>query len=234
MESITKRMNGKKTWALAALLSLSLGAAAAEAQNPITSCGTLMSPGSFKLVGNLSGANCLVVAANFVTIDLAGFRIFGTGAGAGITDNGIAREGTVVRNGTTTNLATGINLGASTDTLIERVRAVGNTGNGIVVGLGSIVTGNTANDNGGTGIVASAGNTITGNTASDNGTNGIVAAAGSTITGNIANINVNRGIDVTCPSNVLENTATGNLGGNLVLTVPLLAAACNSANNVAP
>jgi hypothetical protein len=53
-----------------------------EGPTEIEKCQTISEPGSYKLVNNLvaaSGADCLVITADNVTIDLAGFSI-GSGA----------------------------------------------------------------------------------------------------------------------------------------------------------
>ena len=55
--------------------------------NRISKCGTISKPGSYVLTRNLTAnGDCLVVAANFVTIDLGGWVITGNGTGGGITD----------------------------------------------------------------------------------------------------------------------------------------------------
>jgi hypothetical protein len=48
--------------------------ASAREPIPIKACQTISQPGSYELANNLtSSGDCLVIAANFVTIDLAGF-----------------------------------------------------------------------------------------------------------------------------------------------------------------
>src|ERR1700752_3140687 len=53
-----------------------------EGPTEINQCQTISQPGSYQLVKNLTGpvngnADCLVIAASFVTIDLAGFTMTG-------------------------------------------------------------------------------------------------------------------------------------------------------------
>src|SRR5215813_12775747 len=52
----------------------------------IEKCQTISKPGSYVLVKNLvsTGGNCLVLAADHITIGLAGFSISGNGTGAGV------------------------------------------------------------------------------------------------------------------------------------------------------
>src|SRR5215467_12550395 len=52
----------------------------------IEKCQTISKPGSYVLVKNLvsTGGNCLVLAADHITIELVGFSISGNGTGAGV------------------------------------------------------------------------------------------------------------------------------------------------------
>lgn len=247
-------MTGTRLLVLAAALALSIKTPA-EAQVPITECATLEAPGSYVLTGNLSATgNCLVAAADFITIDLGGFAITGDGNGAGITDNGVQRLGIVIRNGAVTIFPTGIDLGASLGSQVIRVRVndngtgilVGNgstvagnnatqNNNGIVVGNASTVTGNTASSNFVNGIFVGNGSTVTRNTATGNGGGfmpgtGIAVGSGSTVSGNTASSNSGNGVRVTCPSNVIGNATVNNTDTNLLL----LDEGCNSVNNLAP
>src|SRR5262249_46179573 len=70
--------------ALIAMVMLSLGYQGSALAGPkgLSSCKSLTTPGSYVLTGNLSAVgDCLVVAADFVTIDLAGFSVTGNGTG---------------------------------------------------------------------------------------------------------------------------------------------------------
>jgi parallel beta-helix repeat protein len=219
-------------------VALALGAAfhapGASANEPtkITECRTIGQPGSYVLAKNLTAAgNCLVVVAEFVTVDLAGFLITGDGTGAGIRADAAGPEaprGIAVRNGTIAGFEFGAFLQA-TGSIVEGLRVVGNTSVGMFVSPGGIVRGNTAVGNGIHGIVAVG--TVSGNTAEDNGTGiGIlISSGGSTVSGNTARNNRGVGISVFCPSNVIGNTATGNAGGNLTLR-----AGCTNIDNLAP
>jgi hypothetical protein len=64
----------------------------AEGPTEIEKCQTINQPGSYKLVKNLAttSGNCIVIAVDNVTIDLAGFSITG---GAGITGAGVSVVG---------------------------------------------------------------------------------------------------------------------------------------------
>lgn len=230
----------------------------------ITECRTIHKPGSYVVTRNLTAdtnESCLIIEANNVTLDLGGFTLMGAFdfigdeliESGGVTDNGLEFQHIVVRNGTSTGFLYGIDLAASSTVVVEDIGAIQNAGEGIRVGSGSTVRGNTIqyNDYGITtgsgcavidniiysngdqyGIVAGPGNTISGNTASNNGFPyygaTIFADQGSTVTGNTVTEN-GRGIHVRCPSVVIGNTAVLNKA-NLVLEGD----GCVDVNNVAP
>ena len=202
----------------AAILALILGVNSTEgvAKGPsgptqIKSCGTLSEPGSYVVVQNLTATgDCLVIAADFVTIDLGGFTLTGNGTGEGITDQFGGHVGVVVRNGTVTNFVFGVRIATGSRLTIEGIRAVSNIGLGMSIGMNSIVKGNTVSGNGSIGISADTGSIVTGNIASDNGDDGIAVESGSTVSGNTSTNNTVYGIDVVCPSNVIGNTLQGN------------------------
>ena len=102
-------------------IALALGAmilaprAGAQPQGPteIATCQTISQPGSYVLVHNLTAtSDCLRINSDFVTIDLAGFAIIGSGAGTAIQFIGptpqTPRRGFAVRNGTISGFGTGI------------------------------------------------------------------------------------------------------------------------------
>ena len=197
---------------------------------PIKRCQTIDQPGSYVLVKNLTATgDCLVITASFVTIDLAGFAIFGPGI-AGQPAGVVAAQPNVddiaVRNGSISGFYAGIHL-VSRSSVVEEVRASSNGGAGIVAN--GIVRNNTAVNNSFTGIAASG--VVTGNFAGDNGTGFNVGADSpsipSTVIGNTATGNRNAGFSVTCPSNLIDNTASAN-GQNL----QTFGMGCNFVNNL--
>ncbi len=195
--------------------------------------------GSYYLTGNLtSDANGILVDANNVTIDLAGFSIIGPGSGInyGIYMNG--RRNVEIRNGTvqgftgTYQQGGGIFEANGTGHRVVGLRAVSNgrgivlkgsghlikdcsvvenTSYGIHVGKSSTVTGNTCYGNHDRGISAYGSCTVTGNTCCDNGNQGILCdgSGGSTVTGNTCWRNW-IGIQVLDGSTVIGNTASNN------------------------
>jgi parallel beta-helix repeat protein len=237
--------------ALGAIILAPVAAAREEGPIEIEKCQTISKPGSYKLVNNLAATgDCLVITADFVTIDLAGFLISGSGTGTGIlTPASTPFNGLAVRNGSISGFDTGVNLDSAFTSIVEGLRVVQN-GTGIVAHV--IVRGNTVfNTTKGSGIVASASGVVTdndvrdaavngieaagsvrGNTALGNRNFGIVTESGSTVIGNTANFN-RVGIGATCPSNLTDNTAVRNIEANIQLFV-VNPGDCHSEDNVAP
>ncbi|MFZ3324158.1 MAG: hypothetical protein WA190_17420 [Usitatibacter sp.] len=226
---------------------------AAFAAPLITACTTITQPGSYLLLNNLSsGGNCIVVSASYVTLDLNGFMVNGNGkGGSGISElPGSAIRSITIRNGHITGFAQAISFPQSTGVVIERITAIGNTGNaitagdmatvrdsathmnggnGIQLGLFSLVRGNASSENGGLGIFVSTGGQIVDNDVAHNGGTGINAGEGANVVHNVSRNNGLSGIFVECPSAVVGNAATNNLGQNL----ELLGGACEADHNSA-
>lgn len=134
--------------ALAALAGLAIvsGADPAAACTPITSIPLMITaPGSYCLTGNLSTAqtsgDAITVASGYVTIDLQGYEIAGTGALSG-TAHGIrswAQTDVTVRNGTIRGFFTGVSLegafsgGTPRNLAVEDLRVIGSAYTGIRV-----------------------------------------------------------------------------------------------------
>jgi hypothetical protein len=202
---------------------------------PVDACMTIAEPGSYVLRQNLSASGtCIRIAADHVTLDLAGFTLSGDGTGDGIDENDVDRSNIAVLNGTVTGFGAGIDLDFVTGAVVTMVRAFANTGNGIAVsrgivkdsvaignggvgifsGLDSTITGNKVFDNGGTGINTGNGNVIANNSVRQNGGSGISNGAGSIVRGNAVRNNAGFGIDPNTESAVIENAASSNTGGN--------------------
>jgi hypothetical protein len=187
-----------------------LAPAALAVPEIINNCKTITLPGSYVLKDNLAAAgDCLVVQADFVTIDLEGFVISGNGTGSGITDQNVTRRGITVRNGTLTGFSNGVDLRASRGVTVEQVRTIANGNNGVTAGQLATVRGVLSFDNTGIGILAGLGSTIIGNTLGRNQA-GISSGIGSSVINNTSRNNVSTGISVECPSLVLGNAATAN------------------------
>ena len=150
-----------------------------------------------KLTADLASCgDCLVVASNRITIDLQGHSITGDcESSAGVTDGGIARDWTVVKNGSISSFTVGVLLASSrrnqvqniqvmtnvigiwagTDSLVKSCSATSNSvfqdedGYGIIVGDRSQVEGCDASFNGRVGILAGNHCLITRNTAIETG-----------------------------------------------------------------
>ncbi|MCE5336877.1 MAG: hypothetical protein LLG06_20045 [Desulfobacteraceae bacterium] len=227
---------------------------AAAAPAVISSCKTITAGGSYILSTNLtatsSTGNCIITAADDITIDLNGFTITGKGSiGTAVITNGDAYGNLIVKNGTIRKFRHGIDVVYDNITVegvhfFDIVLWAVNVGRGSTVkdcyfyksgtavkmfdGEGSIVSGNLAFYSSDGIMVPSGGCTISGNSVYYHGGVGISAGAGSTVSNNTA-IENGTGMSVTCPSNVFDNALTNN-GTNLVLN----GEGCLSTNNVAP
>jgi hypothetical protein len=214
----------------AVIVTAGLLCARASAQHPtIGTCTTIDKPGSYKLEKVITAtANdlisypvpfapnnllaCIVISADFVTLDMQGYTIIGPGSGNGIANVPPTRAATV-HNGTVTQFTNGIVLFGRGHT-VEKVQAVANTNNGISMGafdeagrfehVAASVRQSHANGNGGIGIIiSSAGGSVIGNLAERNG----FTSGGA-------------GIQIFCPGVILENVAFGNASGEIVQFPP--------------
>jgi hypothetical protein len=121
-------------------IALALGAiifvpgAGAREPTPIKACQTISQPGSYELANNLTFTgigNCLLITADFVTIDLGGFTISGSGTAFGIAGapSGPRLRGIAVRNGSISGFVRGVELSNADGSIVEGLRVVGgNTG----------------------------------------------------------------------------------------------------------
>jgi hypothetical protein len=204
----------------------------------VEKCRTIDKPGSYKLVNDLTftatTGTCLLITADFVTIDLAGFTISRAGGFPGFPGpTAIAARvqigGITVRNGSIAGFGTGVALGGD-GSIVEGLRVF----DGFVVGIGAtgIVKGNTVvgiADGPGRGTGISATGIVTGNYVVASRLADYEIGRGSTVIGNTAvggDGAPGIGFIVACPSNVTDNTALNGLilEGN----------GCNNTNNVAP
>jgi hypothetical protein len=189
------------------------------------------------LANNLTAAtgNCLTINAEFVTIDLAGFRInCNTGALNGISasflpPSGTPPKGIAVRNGSITNCLHAVDFSTANAAIVEELRVIGSQLQGIVAS--GIIRNNILVNNGFSGITIIPGGLFSGDggiainnyTTGNGGAStplGISAEGQATIihnrvTDGIASAGgatmigntVNNRITVGCPSNLTDNTA---------------------------
>ena len=220
----------------AAIIGFSMAsyAATACAQVGIDKCLLLSQSDSYKLTSNipktpkyLLDGSCLEVAADFVTIDLNGFSIIGngTGTGSGVTDAGIARVGTTIKNGSIRGFASsGVDLSVSSLTMIDGLIVTSNSGQGIAVGVadpefapdgGNIVMNSRVEGNELNGIVSAPGDRIVGNTVLSNGRNGIFVSVGTLVKGNVVRGHGNDGAGIGNLGQclIVQNVVTGSGSG---------------------
>jgi hypothetical protein len=222
---------------LAALAGLASTLAAAAPQ-AIATCQMINQPGSYVVDKNLTAAgDCIVIAADFVTLDLDGFVITGNGkSGAGVSElRGQPFRGITVRNGTITGFAQAILLTKSTGATVERIHATANADHaislgdmatvrssvaianghdGIRVGQRGLVTGSNSEENGGAGIRVDMGGNVIGNTVGRNKISGISTVEGASVINNVSRNNSSYGIFMDCPGLAMGNATSNNLAGN--------------------
>ena len=112
----------------------------------IRKCGvTITAPGAYVLQGNLSSQSpqtCITIESRYVTIDLAGFSIIGSGdrtmpAYRGIhVEPGLGFEGITVRNGSVQAFHDGVSLEGAAGSNVENMRVVFNQNVGISLHTG--------------------------------------------------------------------------------------------------
>lgn len=173
-------------------------------------------PGSYYLTGNVTGVagkSGIEIAASGVTIDLAGFQLNGSAAGAnrsGVTDSFSFLSNVTVRNGIVTGWQqAGVRLSTTRGNRIESVTASQN-GIGISAGDTSIVTNCIAQNNTGNGLSVSAHSVVESCTASDNGGHGIAAGGSSTVRGCASGNNTGNGISASDNNHVVDCSTVGN------------------------
>jgi hypothetical protein len=221
--------------ALAASAGIGLSASAAAAPLVITACTTLTQPGSYVVGNNLNaaGSDCLVVANDFITIDLNGFLISGIKAGSGVTAlRNAAFRGITVRNGTITGFAQAILLTNSTGVTVERINATANSGDAIVAGDGATVRDSVAVGNGGSGIRLGQRALVSGNNSEQNGFDGILVGIGGNIVGNTVGLNKASGISTVEGANIVNNVSRNNSADGIVTDCPSAVVANTTSNNL--
>jgi hypothetical protein len=233
-----------RAFALLAGLAAMMWVAEASAVTPIDSCPeTLAKPGeTYVVTADLTASGtCFTVAADRITIDFKGFELVGDGSGVGITDDGIARLLTTVKNGAIGGFGTGIDLAASTRSQVLNMEVFGNAGAGILVGTKSLVKtclvdfndadGVSVGDfaqvqdclvllNGAGGIVGASHVLITGVASLLNLGNGITTGTFGTVTFSLSDANGLDGINVDARSLVNSNFADNNFGNGIVVACP--------------
>lgn len=203
--------------------------------------------GGYRLTSNLTppSQNVTLISVNApgVHIDLNGFAIQGTntypGPGQVCTASGIgdgvntSANDVSVANGHVRGMGSDGILLLGANSRVERVTAEGNCGDGIRVGLASIVIDSVArlnsldgiegdrgsrvsnivaDVNGGTGIIGANGDfTVEGCVANANGVDGVFVGNKSLVRGCQAQVNLDDGIAALGSSQLMENIANGNV-----------------------
>ena len=200
-------------------------------------------PGSYYLTGNitgLAGRHGIEIAASSVTLDLMGFDLVGSAEVAaldGVSATVLNLTNITIRNGSVRGWGgDGVDVGNSSNNLLDGLRASANNGNGIAIGTGSTISGCLAYNNTAIGIWAVAGSTVMGCTAYSNNGNGIVVGQGSTVTGCTAYLNgelffTANGIRAGSGSTVTGCTAHSNTGDGIFASSGSTVTGCTAHSN---
>ena len=230
------------------ILFICFGTSSAHALVPISGCKVISAPGLYVLTTNITAKTtdlksvggsvpaCILITADFVTLELGGLTISGPGAsisafGVYATNgNTLGTHGVLIRNGSVTGFSRGIAIEGYADAA-ENVSVIGD-GTGLTFDRGfNSAKSVRAYANNGTGILCFGGGvSVRESEVTNNGNNGIelLNCTGNCVVGNSAWQNGGAGITVTCPSLILENVAFQNAGGD-ILSNP--SASCTQANN---
>ena len=208
---------------VAVLMSVGFGGAT----TPLSSCGTLSTPGeTYVLANNILNVagTCFTITANDIVLDGAGFTISGDRAGNDYGIDATGRVGLTIKNLKITDFATGIILrSGSSNNIIKDNTVESNTDIGIylvVDASNNVLTNNTVNSNLYAGIMLNANannNQITNNVVNLN-LRGIHIASSSNnniLTNNAVNSNSNCGISLQSSSSnqLTNNKAISNFDG---------------------
>lgn len=186
---------------------------------------TIASSGSYVLTSDLEidpRARGIEIAADFVTLDLNGFRVVDpsgtTGPDDGPTAIGVddptARHGIEVRNGSIRE-STGNGLDLGRGAIARELSVIGCGSHGLRVGSGSVVDGVVAEDDWDSGILVAAGGVVLDASLRRN-TVGVLAGLGSVVSGTAGRRNFQQGIRATEGAVVLDNAMTENFDDGIV------------------
>ena len=171
-------------------------------------------PATIRLAGSLTGirnTNGITITSDDVTIDLNDHAIIGVPFAL----DGIRVEGThtniTVRNGSIRSWpGDGVDASAAVNSQLRNLSSARNSGVGLRLGEGGLISGCTARTNTSDGIVASSGCRVVDCSASRNGSEGLIVGSGSTIEGCAAFENNNSGIIASLGSSIVNCTAYSN------------------------
>lgn len=193
-------------------------------------------PGSYYLTTNLTGASAanpygIWIASDNVTIDLSGFTIQGAaGSNHGIYIYG-SHTNITIQNGIITGWGhDGISLNPSMlpqTVVLANLTITGNTGNGIVVGNGYLISNCSIQNNGSVGILVDgsgsqiSGNTLFGNNAAYTSTScGILLQGpnnrveGNHVTGHASGYGIEYDFSTGTNNVIIKNSVVGNSPNN--------------------
>lgn len=212
--------------------------------------------GSYYLTGNItgvSGKHGIEIAANGVSIDLAGFELLGASGSLDAISDTVDAVNVHVRNGsirnwgakgvdcTTTEQAsivdvavrdcTGVGISLGRGGTVTRCTASSNGGGGIAVSVNSVVSGCSVELNPVSGIVVGAHSRVVDCVASGNPGDGIVAFAGSSIAGCAISGSGSNGITALAGCSVLNCSVSASSGTGISVADGCTVTSCTSSGN---
>ncbi len=178
-------------------------------------------PGTYRLAADVVGKENtagIVITADHVTLDLAGFSVVGkTGSLSGIRVVG-ARTNVCVRNGTVRGWSGhGVDLGDATESHVEGLRVTENAGDGVRLGANATAAGVQTWSNSRDGLVAGDGSSVRDVSARANAGAGIVLGDSGVAHGCMAVGNARAGVQSGTAGVVRECIARHNQGAGIVV-----------------
>jgi hypothetical protein len=210
-----------------------------EPRKPISALPfTINTPGSYYLTTNLTGSggnSGIIISADNVTLDLAGFALIGVANSLdGVRATG-TRYNLRVHNGTVSAWRQdGVDALAAENSHFENLRISGSTGAGLKSGFGCSITQCKADGNGGTGIIADDESTLMECTATYNRQDGISVGEGCVVKNCLASGNSTNGIVTGDDCTIKDCTASRNAGTGVVAGAGCTLVGCSAGVNSGP
>ena len=181
-----------------------------SAPGEISDCTRIVEPGTYDVTqdlpasgGLLVSGDCISVETDNVTIILNDHVITGGSIGAAITDGGLSLSNIAIRSGTVTGFEYGLALSNSSDVVIENVRALSNSQDGISIGVRGVLRFNIASMNN-QGLVLTCPGNLIGNAAWDNTLNDLFQSEADLCGAQESLNSIGSSAGVSCPAGLTD------------------------------
>lgn len=195
----------------------------------------IVNPGSYYVPGNITGVSGkfgVEIAANGVTLDLAGFELLGVPGSLNAIAATVAVKNVAVVNGSVRSWAdSGVLLFNASASRVEGVRASSNSGTGIVVGNTCSVVGCLTWGNSQSGVSTGYGSSVDGCNATNNNGYGLLIGDGCMVSACSASTNTFDGILCGSGCALTRCTGHGNAGSGITLSSGTTATNCSAYSN---